>query len=384
MKCLLHLSVLRLTEQPTKPLYLAISLAAVVLAWMLLSTFASPALLSNSSAITSELWLANARAQNTPFPLRHIPRIQQIPGVDKMHWFTAAAFFCADGSGTTVTVTGWDGDIADRFREKGASAANLAAWQATEHGVLVGADIARQCGLTPGMTIRPHNIFGEGDIPLYVVAVLSEEEGRHEHVNAHYSYVNRLMAGHLGAPVRDTAFRAMVTVRDPSRLDQVAQAIEQEFQSSDPPLEATVLGDNRSLLGRFGQVQALLLFIIGALVLCVLLVFVAMTAHLVAQRRSSMAILQTLGFNRRIQWFGLMLELMCVLAVGTALGVAAGYGGLALLTPWAAAAHLGKQLHPIDGAIVVLIPALLVLLMVSLVWPAVQIRTLRPIDFQRV
>jgi len=177
MKTQLHLTWIRLTEQPVKMLYLAFTLAAVILAWMVLSAFASPSLLSNSNAIKSELMIGNGRAQNTTFPLRYIPRLQQIPGMGNMHWLTMAAFFCADGSGTTVTVSGWGGHYDDKLREKGVGEADLATWHATENGVLVGQDISRQCGLTQGTIISPVNIFGNGELPLYVVAVLPEQEG---------------------------------------------------------------------------------------------------------------------------------------------------------------------------------------------------------------
>jgi len=301
-----------------------------------------------------------------------------------MYWFTAAAFFCADGSGTTVTVYGWGGDHDDYLREKGASDTDLATWHATENGVLVGSEISKQCGLIPGITISPDNIFGTGELPLHVVAVLPDKQGKSHRVDAHYDYVNRFMDGPLGASERDTAFRAIVTVKDPSRLDQVAQAIEQEFQSSDPPLEATVLGDTNFMLGRYGQVQALLLFIVGALALCVLLAFAAITAHLIAQRRASMAILQTLGFNSRIQFFALSLELTGVLMLGTMLGIAAGQGVLTLLKLWATDTPFTSGLRLIDGAILVLLPALLLLLASTLIWPAVQIEKLRPIDCRRL
>jgi len=384
MKTLFHLAWLRLSEQPAKMLYLAITLAMVVLTWIVFSTFASPDLVSGSKAIRSKLVLANARAKNTPFPVRHIPRIQQIPGVGNMHWSSAAAFFCADGSGTTVTVMGWGGDIDDELREKGASDADLATWHATENGILVGSKISRQCGLTQGTIISPVNIFGNGELPLYVVAVLPEQEGRDTRVNAHYDYVNRFMEGRLGTRERDMVIRAIVNVSDPSRADQVALAIEQEFQSSDPPLEVTVLGDTNSLLGRYGQVQALLLLIMGALTLCVFLVFIAITVHLIAQRRASMAILQTLGFNGRIQLFALSLEVACVLVAGTILGVAAGYGALTLLTPWANSTLTHRALSPVDGAVLVLLPVLLLLLISTLIWPAVQIKKLKPIDHLRI
>jgi len=381
---LLHLAWLCLTEQPVKMLYLAGTLAVVVAGWLVLSAFSSPSLLSNSSAIKSELVIVNARAINIPFPVRYIPRIRQIPGVDNMRWSTVAAFFCADGSGTTVTVTGWDGDHDDYLREKGASETDLETWHATENGVLVGPATAKQCGLTKGLTVSPDNIFGNGELPLQVVAVLPERGGANDTgVNAHYDYINRFLDGNIGTSWRNAVADAVVTVKNPSRLNQVAQTIEQEFQSSDPPLEAIALEDTASLLGRFGQVQALLLLIMGALALCTLLVFVGITAHLVAQRRASMAVLQTLGFNGQMQFFALLLELTGVVIAGTMLGIAGGHGLLLLLTPWATDTLFSGALHPADGAILVLPPALLLLLGITLIWPYLRISRLKPIDHLR-
>jgi len=384
MKPLFHLVWIRLTEQPAKMLYLAATLAALILAWIVFSAFASPSLLSNSKAIKSELGLFNGRAQNTPFPAHYIPRIQQMPGVDDIRWFTMAAFFCADGSGTTVTVTARDGDHDDEFRAHGVSETDLEIWHNTENGVLVGAETAKKCGLTQGTTIAPNNIFGNGELPLHVVAVLPKQGGFNDFgVNAHYYYINRFLDGNIGSTFRDAVVRAIINVKNPVDINKIAQTIEQTFQFSDPPLEVTVLGDSNSLLGRYGQVQALLLLIVGAMALCVLLVFVAITTHLIAQRRASMAILQTLGFSRRIQFFGLLLEFASILIIGTALGVTSGYGVLALLTPWAADTLLSGAMHPIDGAILILFPALLLLLASTLIWPAMQMAKLKPVDYLR-
>jgi len=386
MRSLLHLTWLRLTEQPVKMLYLAITLAAALLAWIVLSAFASPSLLSNSKLIEAKISVLNARAISAGLPLRYIPRIQQIPGIDSIYWVTTAAFFCADDSGTTITVFGWDGDYDSELRKKGASETDIAAWHATENGILVGSETARQCGLSPGLTISPDNIFGTSEIPLHVIAVLPERGGRDDRgVHTHYGYINRMMDGNLGTARRDTVAVVTVIVKDPAKLDQLAQVIEKEFQSSDPPLEARVPGTATSLLGRFGQVQALLLLIMSALALCVLLVFIAITAHLIAQRRASMAMLQTLGFNGRIQLLGLALELACVMLTGGALGIAAGYAALVLLKPWAVNIlhSTALALRPVDGAILVVLPALLLLLIFTLVWPAMQMVKLKPVDYLR-
>jgi len=383
MTALLYLVWLRLTEQSKKMWYLATTLATVVLAWIVLSTFSSPSLLSSSKAIEARLVIDNARVR-AEFPVRYISRIQQIPGADDMYWSTGAAFFCSDGSGTTVTVYGWDGNYDGELRKKGASETDIAAWHATGNGALVGPTTAKHCGLPAGVTVSPDNIFGNGELPLHVVAVLPERGGRYDlGVHAHYDYINGMMDGNLGTPVRDMVARAIVNVANPSKLDQIAQAIEQEFLSSDPPLKVTVASEAHSLLNRFGQVQALLLLIIGVLALCVLLVFIAITAHLISQRRANMAMLQTLGFSRRIQFFGLALELSSVIISGAVFGIAAGYAALALLTPWAVNTLFTPALRPVDGAILVVLPALLLLLISTLIWPAVQMAKLKPVDYLR-
>jgi len=107
MRTLLYLAWMRLSEQSTKMLYLMAKLAAGVLAWMVLSAFASPVLLSGAGdVINSSLLVGNARARSDRFPLRYIPRIQRMPGVDSITWRTMTAFFCADDRKKTVTVLG--------------------------------------------------------------------------------------------------------------------------------------------------------------------------------------------------------------------------------------------------------------------------------------
>jgi len=386
MNALLHLTWVRLSEQRAKLLYLVAILSVVVLAWMVLSAFASPSLLSAAgNTIKAELELANARAQNDPFPVHYMPRIKQMPGVASIDWFTMTAFFCADGSGKTVSVTGLDGDVEHQLRERGINEADLAAWNNAGNGILVGPQIARQCNLIPGTTISPANLFGTGEIPFQVIAILPERGGFSDNaVNGHYAHVNRFMDGPLGTGFRDKVIRARVRVHDPARLSQLAHVIEQEFQSSAPPLEAVVTGETNSLLGRFGQLQALLLLVMGAMVLCALLVFVVITAHLVAQRRASMAVLQTLGFEAQMQFFSLLLELTGVVLIGTMLGVFGGRIVLTVLTPWAASTLLSDTLRPVDGAMLILLPAMLALLIVTLVWPGVQIAKLKPMDYLRI
>jgi len=382
MKATLHLVWIRLSEQPAKILYLVVTLAAGILTWVVLSAFASPRLFSNTGdAIQSSLFIHNSRVQFDKFPLRYIPRIQQMQEVDSVVWFDITGYACNNATRKSITITGYGGNIDRILRDAGVSEFDLTLWHKTENGVLAGPEAANRCGLNPGITVSP-KIRNGNEIPLQVVAILPERGGGgiiDESVYAHYDYLNRF----LSEKEQDKIISATAWIRDPATLDKVAVAIEREFQSSDPPLGTQVYAET-SIIGRFGQVQGLLLLIIGSMVPCVLLVFCAVLAHFTSQRRASMAVLQTLGFTGHIQFSALFLEITSVVILGTALGIATGYGALALLAPWVADTLLGPALRPVDGSVLVLLPALLLLLVITLIWPGVQIAKLKPMDYLRI
>jgi len=349
---------------------------------MVLSAFASPRLFSNTGdTIKSSFFIHNSRVQFDKFPLRYIPRIQQMQEVDSVVWFDITGYACNNATRKSITITGYGGNIDRILRDAGVSEFDLNLWHKTENGVMAGPEAANRCGLNPGITVSP-KIRNGNEIPLQVVAILPERGGGgiiDESVYAHYDYLNRF----LSEKEQDKIISATAWIRDPATLDKVAVAIEREFQSSDPPLGTQIYAET-SIIGRFGQVQGLLLLIIGSMVLCVFLVFCAVLAHFTSQRRASMAVLQTLGFTGYIQFSALFLEITSVVILGTVLGVAAGYGALVLLAPWVADALLGPALRPADGSVLVLLPALIILLIITLIWPGVQIFKLKPMDYLRI
>jgi len=381
MKTLFHLAWIRLSEQPVKMLYLTITLAAGVLAWLVLSAFTSPRLLSQTGdALKARVSISNARVKFGGYPVRYTTRIRQIPGVGGLSWLHIAGYDCDNKArGEWQTVTGLGGDVGLMLQDRGISEADFSAWLNTENGILVGAEAKNRCGLNPGVTVSP--LINNQEVPLHVIAILPEiQTGRVDKlVLAHYEYLNRFQPDER----QDKIVSVTVHVGNPAMLDQVATAIEREFESSDPPLEAEVHSLN-SILGRFGQAQWLLLLVTGAMALCVFLVFCAVLMHLTGQRRTSMAVLQTLGFTARIQFFALLLEISSVILLGAMLGIAAGHGILSVLNPWAADTLLGSNLRPVDGTVLILLPAGLLLLAIALIWPATQIAKLKPIDHLRL
>jgi len=361
-------------------LYLTVTLAAGVLAWIVLSAFSSPRLLSQSgSTLKSHLFIYNARQHSAGFPVRYTSRIQQIAGMESMDWYTTTEYGCENATKKYLLIIGRGGDVATVFRALGASETDIETWKKTENGVLASSGAASRCGLNPpGTTVSPY-VNGR-EMPLQVIAILPELRGPfNEFVYAHYDYINRFQE----KKYQDIVRSATVRISNPALLDEIGTAIEREFESADPPLQAEARVET-SILGRFGQVQGLLLLITGAMALCVLLVFCAVLIHLAGQRRSSMAVLQTLGFTGRTQFLALLLEISGIISLGALLGIAASYAVLAGLAPWVSYTLGGTYLRPVDGTVLVLLPAGLLLLAITLAWPAMQIAKLKPIDYLRV
>jgi len=381
LRAAFHVGWLRFREQPGRLAYLVLTLAVAVLAWNVLAAFASPFLASKiGMAIDANLNVFNAAVQNQPFPLRHVQQIERMPGVTTVEYTTVAVFRCADER-TTITNNAIGGSGShDNLRRRGVSAENIARWNDTRNGLLLGTELAEKCGLTPGMSLSPRDFMSGVEMPVSIVALLPDNDSRTSGMIAlgHYEYVNEM----IPESKRDLVWNATVYAEDASKLAQLGEAIEREFISADPPLEAKVSSGSDSSLGRFGQVQGLLALMMAAMGACALLVFVTVMAHLLAQRRANMAVLQTIGFDRRVQLMALLLEFSGVMLIGTLLGLAAAAATLAGLAPHIS--WLFGHIRIPDWALTGLIPALVVLALAALAWPAMQIAKLKPIDYLRM
>lgn len=371
------LAWMRLAEQPRRLLYLAATLAVCTLAWVVLSAFSSPFLASHvGMAVNAELAVANAQTQNGSFPLRHALRMEEMPGVSAVSYFGLASLPCGDGR-SSLSINAYGGSGVDTLlRGRGASQETLDRWRSTRTGLLVGADAAARCNLKPGMSLTPRDHLSGVEIPVTIVAILPGGGGALDDRIAygHYDYLNRLMPDERS----DQVLRARVVGENAATLSALARSIDLAFASSDPPLHANPASGTESALGRFGQVQALLGLIMVAMATCALLVWVTVLAHLVTQRRPSMAVLQSMGFGRGLQFGALIIELGAVITVGALLGVLGGQGVIALLTP--RVSWLLGPLRAPDWAFASLLPALLLLAAIALVWPALHVRRLKPID----
>jgi len=371
------LALLRFREKPLGTLRLIATLSTAIVTWLVLSAIASPFLASKAgAALNSELSIANARLQTNAFPLRHIRKLESLPSIASASYFGIASFPCPAAAGTlSVNAYGGSG-VTPWLRAEGAHQAQLDSWNATPNGLLVGAEAAQRCGLFAGMQFTPREYLSQREVPLQVVAVLPPgRSGMADRLAyGHYDYFNRVR----GDAFADLVLRARIKGTDPSRLDQLAEQIETAFLAEDPPLLATPTSGTESALGRFGQVQSLLWLIMLAIAACTALVFIAVLAHSTILRRPSMAMLQTLGFGRRLQYTAQLLEFGMIALVATGAGICISIFVLATLNP-----HVSWVLGQLSiqaWALQCLPVGIFLLCVLAMAIPLLQVRTLRPID----
>lgn len=370
------LAWLRLRESLGRHAYLVASLAVGVAGFWILGALASP-FVARTALADASITVSSAR-EGGLVPVRYAAQVSRIPGVETVNHMNVLAVVCKPPAGI-ATLNGWGGDDpARRLRGIRASQADIDAWLDSPHAVLAGAELAERCGWSRGMAIEPAGLQGQA-VPITIAGIFhSDEGGFGEQVAiAHYGHVDRL----LPDAERDQARIIQVSGQDPLALAELAADIEALLQHGDPPVQAHVASGGDSLLGSFGNVSALLRAVVASLGLCVLLVFTSIAAHLAAQRRSSMAMLQALGFGRNLQLAAIVLELSAVAAMGAALGTLLGLSLLGAIS--ARTSHvLGRLDAPLQDT-PWLFACLLSLVALASLAPAFTVRSLRPVDLVR-
>jgi ABC-type lipoprotein release transport system permease subunit len=244
-------------------------------------------------------------------------------------------------------------------------------------GVLIGLQVAKDCGWRPGMGVSPKNAFTGIPLELHIIGIRAPQQDPMEDTIAigHYEYVN---ANVMDPSMRDKVWTIVAAAHSPRAAPALAAKIEAAFASDNPPVEVSTTTEVQNGLARYGQAQQVLGWVMLAVFLCAALVMVSVLAHTAAQRRAHMALLQALGFSRHVLWGGFMLAAVATVLVGAGIGTTTGLLVLRFL-PRSLARWFGNFAVPTWtwwG-----LPVLLILLLAAaLVIPTLAIVRLRPTD----
>lgn len=370
----LHLALTHLRDEIRRNSYLVIAIAVTVSTWMGLSALASPFVRADVP-LAGKVTVVNARKGGT-LPVRYAAKIARMPGVSQVSYLNFSPVICKSPS-TTATLNGLGGGgVHKRLVEIGVDAMDEKQWNADPLGILVGVDLAAACGWRAGMSVAPPDIHGR-PVQIHIDGVFHSDQPYNNQVAyAHYAYINRL-SGLMGQ--RDHVNSINLQSGGGTRTAELVARIDAEFANDDPPVNARAYAATESALARFGKVQDLLAWVMVAILACTMLVLVSALAHAAAQRRSTVAVLQVLGFQRGTMLSAFCVEYCLVMVAAVAIGVCAGELVVHLLAP-SLGTVLGRFVVP-AWAYVYLPVWIFVLGIVSLVLPSMIIFSTRPVDY---
>lgn len=192
---------------------------------------------------------------------------------------------------------------------------DIGAWSARSDGAILGEALARRRGLSVGQS------FTSSGVNVNVAAIIRSTQAQDQ--NVAYVHLNFLQQATRGAGL-GVVTQFAVKVSDPSRLEAVASAIDEEFRTDPDP---TTTRPEKAFVAQAGSdIVEIVKFtrVLGWGCLAAVLALVANAIVLSVQDRiKEHAVLQTLGFRSGLIARMIVAEGMCIGLLGGGLGTLA-------------------------------------------------------------
>lgn len=315
-----------------------LTLLSVVTAFLLFGLLQAVNVLFSAGAdfVGATRLVTQARVSFTqPLPLRLLPQIEGVPGVDKVmwqQWFgavwqenTQLIFFATDPF-----------RLRDVYPEYVMPAEQWQAFNDTRTGMIVGRALADQYGWKIGDKLPiSSNIFPQKDgSKAWTFDLVGIYDGKDEQwqrqtnvgwINfAYFDEANQFGSGRAGT--------FTLSLEDPDQAEQVAQAIDKMFENSPDETKTQTERDfNIGFFKQIGDIGLIVRWILFAVFFTLLLVVGNTMAQSVRERVPELAILKTLGFSDASVLGFVLAEalLICVIGGLVGMGIATFIGNLA-------------------------------------------------------
>ncbi len=315
-----------------------LTLLSVVTAFLLFGLLQAVNVLFSAGAdfVGATRLVTQARVSFTqPLPLRLLPQIEAVPGVDKVmwqQWFgavwqenTQLIFFAADPF-----------RLRDVYPEYVMPAEQWQAFNDTRTGMIVGRALADQYGWKIGDKVPiSSNIFPQKDgSKAWTFDLVGIYDGKDEQwqrqtnvgwINfAYFDEANQFGSGRAGT--------FTLSLEDPDQAEQVARAIDVQFENSPDETKTQTERDfNIGFFKQIGDIGLIVRWILFAVFFTLLLVVGNTMAQSVRERVPELAILKTLGFSDGSVLGFVLAEalLICVIGGLAGMGIATFLGSLA-------------------------------------------------------
>ena len=368
----LHLIWAALLRSKTRTL---LTMLSVVAAFVLFGMLDAVRVAFNSSTNVAgydRLVVASRLSITQMLPMRLQAQIEQVPGVEKvvhMAWFGGIYREQQNFFPNMSTGPGFF----ELYPEYSLPPEQAKAFEATRDGAVVGESLAKRHGWKLGDTIPLQaTIFptkGSNDWTFKLVGIYKvtdqKRRGEENQLYFRWDYFNE-----ANDYVKDRAGWWMVKLSDPSKADQVAQAIDKLSENSDHETKTqSEQAFNQAFLKQFADIGLIVTGIMGAVFFTLVLLTGNTMAQAVRERTPELAVLKTIGFsNRSVLWL-VMAESVLLIVLGGLAGlviagalvkvVSAGSNGMiALDTIPAATWAVGIAVMLAIGVVVGALPAL--------------------------
>jgi putative ABC transport system permease protein len=287
----------------------------------------------------------------TSLPMRLLPQIESVPGVDKVMW--QQWFGGVWQENTQLIVFAADPDrLRAVYPEFVMPPAQWQAFSDTRTGVIVGRALADQYGWKLGQKLPiASNIFPQKDgskaWSFDLVGIFDGKDAEWQR-NTNLAYVNFAYFDEANQFGSGRAGTYTILLDDPDRAAEVAKAIDAMFENSPDETKTQTEKDfNLGFFKQIGDIGLIVRWILFAVFFTLLLVVGNTIAQSVRERIPELAILKTLGFSNGAVLGFVLAEaaVLCVLGglaglgIATLIGIAIGGGNFPIAVDqrvWAA------------------------------------------------
>lgn len=347
-----HLVWAALFRRKSRTFLTLVSIIAAFVLFGLLDSVRVAFTAGDSVAGAGRLVVTSKMSMQQPLPESLGARIAAVPGVSDVasaNWFGGVY---QDPKNQVISFA-VSPNYLSLYPELSLPGDQLAVWNKTRTGAIVGAALAKRFGWKIGdkiplqSTIFPSKSSGNNTWTFDIVGIFHAKDprqaGREQMLMFHWKYFDENNAFGSG-----TVHWYVVKVADPARADAVAHAIDAISVNSDHETKTqTEQAFQASFIKQLVNIGFIVTAIMGAVFFTLLLLTGNTMMQAVRERTSELAVLKTLGFTSASVLAMVLAEGVLMLVLGGAIGL----GLVSLIVPAIAAATGGMvPVHAMPGS----------------------------------
>ena len=350
-----------------KPVRSLLTMASIVIAFLLFGILQSVTVSFNSGVILAEadrLVVAPKYSIIDDIPVSYGPRIARTPGVK---YVTHMSWFGGTYKDPENFFPRWPvdtGQFFEIFPELILDEGEKQQFKTLRTAAIVGREVADKYDIQVGDKMPlVANIWPNKDNAPWEFDVVGIYDGKDEKVAADQMYMNYEFFDEYRAFGAGGVGQFMITIEDQGQSAEIAGRIDAMFaNSSDETKTQTEKAYNQMFANQAGNIALIMTGILSAVFFTILLLTGNTMSQAMRERIPELAILKTLGFTNRSVLLLVLTESVCIAMVGCVLGLVV--AGVVIAEMPASVPFLGGTVMPaivaIEGVVVAILLGLVV------------------------